>query len=114
MQKIAADDYRGSRCRLSGYLRSEAAARAQMWMRVDGLSHVVLAFDNMGSHPVTGTTDWTLYEIVLDVPTDSVAIAFGILLAGSGKVWGDNFKLEKVESSVPVTASKRNLLAPGT
>ncbi|MGH9920263.1 MAG: hypothetical protein ACRD6W_15520, partial [Nitrososphaerales archaeon] len=90
MQTIAADDYRGSRVRLSGYLRTEAANRAQMWMRVDGGDRKVLAFDNMDSRPVTGTTGWRQYDIVLDVPSDSVDIAFGFFLVSSGKVWGDD------------------------
>jgi hypothetical protein len=47
----------------------------------------------------------TRYEIVLDVPADSTDIAFGFFLAqGRGKVWGDSFKFEKVDSTVTVTA----------
>ncbi len=105
MQTIAADDYRGSRVRLSGYLRTQDANRAQMWMRVDGSGGKILAFDNMDSRPVTGTTAWGRYDIVLDVPSDSVDVAFGFFLVASGKVWGDDFKLDKVNNSVPVTSS---------
>lgn len=105
MQTIAADDYRGARWRLSAYMKTEEAARAQMWMRVDGSETKLLAFDNMDSRAVTGTTDWKKYEIVLDVPSGSIDIAFGYFLAGGGKVWADNFKLEKVDASVPVTAT---------
>ena len=108
MQTISADDYRGARWRLSGFMKTEQAGRAQMWMRVDGTEPKLLAFDNMDSRAVTGTTDWKRYEIVLDVPSASIDIAFGYFLAGGGKVWGDNFKLEKVDASVPVTAA-----APG-
>jgi len=110
MQTVAADNYRGARWRLSGYLRTESANRAQMWMRVDGPGGKLLAFDNMDSRPVTGTMGWTQYEIVLDVPSDSVDIAFGFFLLGGGKVWGDDFKLEKVETTVPLTASGPGLL----
>ena len=105
MQMIAADDYRGGRWRLSGYLRTDAAKRAQMWMRIDGPDRQTLSFDNMDSRPVTGTTRWTQYDIVLDVPSASTDIAFGFLLIGSGKVWGDSFKLEKVGPTVPVTSA---------
>jgi hypothetical protein len=104
MQIIAADDYRGSRLRLSGYLRTRNADRAQMWMRVDGPDHKVLAFDNMDSRPVTGTTEWKRYDIVLDVPQNSVDVALGFFLAGRGEVWGADFKLEKVGATVPVTS----------
>lgn len=104
MQMIAADDYQGSRLRLSGYLRTANADRSQMWMRVDGPNHEVLAFDNMDSRPVTGTTAWRQYDIVLEVPRNSVDVAFGFFLAGRGEVWGADFQLEKVGTAVPVTA----------
>jgi len=106
MQKIAADDYRGGRWRLSAYMRTEGANRAQMWMRIDGPLHKVLGFDNMGSRPVTGTTEWTQYDIVLDVPPESIAIAFGFFLNGAGKVWADSFRLEKVAATVPTTPTE--------
>ena len=105
MQTIAADDYRGSRLRLSGYLRTQTANRAQMMMRVDGPDGKVLDFDNMDSRPVTGTTGWTRYDIVLNVPPESVDIVFGFLLLSTGKVWADDFKLEKVDSTVPLTSA---------
>jgi hypothetical protein len=105
MQMIAADDYRGARLRLSGYLRTEAADRAQMWMRVDGPNAKAVAFDNLDSHPLTGTTAWTRYEIVLDVPPNGADIVFGFFLKGAGKVWGDGFRLERVGASVPVTTA---------
>lgn len=104
MQMIAADDYRGSRLRFSGYLRTADADRAQMWMRVDGPNHQVLAFDNMDSRPVTGTAGWRQYDVVLDVPQNSVDIAFGFFLAGRGKAWGADFQLEEVGTAVPVTS----------
>jgi hypothetical protein len=106
MQTIDAEKYRGARLRMSGYLKAADAGKAQMWMRVDGPDAAILSFDNMDSRPIRGTTPWTRYEIVLDVPVDSVHIAFGFFLAqGGGKVWGDNFNFEKVDSSVPLTAA---------
>jgi hypothetical protein len=104
MQTIDAENYRDGRWRLSGYLKTSDATRAQMWMRVDGPEHKVVSFDNMDARPVTGTTPWTRYDIVLDVPPDSMDIAFGFLLTQGGKVWGDNFRLEKVPAEVPVTS----------
>ena len=40
-------------------------------------------FDNMRNRPIKGSTDWTMYEIILDVPENSYSMNFGILLAGS-------------------------------
>jgi hypothetical protein len=105
MQIIDAENYRGARWRMSGFLKTSEVAKAQMWMRVDGPDRKILSFDNMDSRPVHGTTPWTHYEIVLDVPANSIEIAFGFFLTqGGGKVWGDNFKFEKVDTTVPVTA----------
>ena len=105
MQMVDADNYRGALWRLSGYMKTGDAGRAQMWMRVDGPDRKILSFENMDSRPVAGTTDWTRYDIVLDVPADSVDIAFGFFLAQAGTVWGDDFKLEKVVSTVPLTSA---------
>ena len=103
MQTVLADSYRGKRLRLSARIKSANADHAQLWMRIDGSNQKMLGFDNMDSHPVTGTTDWKRYEVVLDVPDNSVDIAFGIFLNGGGKMWADDFKLEPVGKDVPVT-----------
>ena len=60
----------------------------------------------MGSRPVTGTNGWTQYDIVLEVPAESIAIAFRFFLNGTGKVWADGVRLEKVEATVPMTATE--------
>ena len=110
MQSAEANPYRGKRLRLSASLKTDAAFRAQMWMRVDGRSGP-LAFDNMNDRPVKGSADWKRYEVVLDVPDDAVAIAYGFFLMGPGKVSADEFKLEVVGPDVAVTGSfkPRNL-----
>jgi hypothetical protein len=105
MQMISAENYRGGRWRLSGYLKTRDAARAQMWMRVDEPDRNVVSFDNMDDRPIRGTTGWTRYEIVLNVPANSVDVAFGFLLTQSGEVWGSNFKLEKTDTTIPVTSA---------
>src|SRR5215212_2763747 len=90
MQTISADQYRGKRVRFRASVKSKGVAGwAGLWMRVDPLkqSSTPLAFDNMERRPIKGTSDWTAYDVVLDVPENSAAIAFGILLAGKGQVW---------------------------
>jgi len=104
MQTVLADRYRGKRVRLAGHLRSEAVERwAGFWMRVDAADRRAVAFDNMSARAVRGTTPWTRYAIVLDVPEDAVQIAFGFLLAGDGQVWADDLSLEPVAAAVPTT-----------
>jgi len=111
-QVISPAAYRGKRIRLSGYLRSEDAAKAQMMMRIDGPGKHVTGFDNMESRPVRGNTDWKRYDIVLDVPDDTVDIFFGFLLVGNGEVWADDFTLESVGHEVPVTGNTPPPLSP--
>lgn len=104
MQVIKADAFRGKRVRLTGNAKSEQVEDwAGFWMRVDGPKAEQRGFDNMQDRPITGTTGWTKYQVVLDVPDDSVNIAFGLLLGGPGQVWMADLQFEVVSSSVPTT-----------
>ncbi|MEJ2884315.1 hypothetical protein [Pedobacter sp. GR22-6] len=112
MQSFNPSTYLGKRVRLSGYIKSkDVKSWAGMWFRIDGPDKDnVLAFDNMQKRPITGTTGWKKYEIVLDAPENSKGFAFGVLQAGPGEVWLDDLKFEVVDKSVPVT----NILEKGT
>jgi hypothetical protein len=102
MQSFRADNYRGSRVRLSGFVKAKNVTESSaLWMRIDQPGSSLL--DNMSDRPIEGTRDWTKYSIVLDVALDASEIAFGVLLAGSGRVWIDSLELSTVEPDVPVT-----------
>jgi erythromycin esterase len=104
MQSSEPEEYLGKRVRMSANVKSQEIRNwAGLWMRIDGQNETILGFDNMEKRPIKGTTDWTKYEIVLDVPQNTVRICFGILLAERGQVWVDEWKLEAVDSSVPTT-----------
>jgi hypothetical protein len=116
--------YQGKRVRLSGYLRSETAVtdtaegRAGLWMNVAGSmpglgvgQTTMLAMDNMMDRPVLGTTGWQRYDIVLDLPPGAERIVFGAALAGPGKVWVDDMRLEVVGPDVPSTEHYRGTAA---
>ena len=105
-QYCSADQYLGKRVRMTGYLKSENVKNwAGMWFRVDDSKQkdLSLSFDNMSDRPIKNTTDWKKYEIVLDVPQQAGAMAFGVLLEGSGKVWISGISFEIVDQSVPTT-----------
>ncbi len=105
MQTFQADAFQGKRVRLSGFARSKDVSDwAGLWMRVDGPRGEALAFDNMQQRAIKATTDWTRYEIVLDVPAQAEQIACGLLLTGRGEAWMDDLKLEVVTKDVPTTA----------
>jgi hypothetical protein len=108
MQTAGPGEYLGKRVRLSAFVKAgQVNDWAGVWMRVDGPMEgnqpKGLAFDNMQGRPLKGTFDWKQVEIVLDVPKEAKAIAFGILLSKDGQVWIDDLKFEVVPASVPVT-----------
>jgi hypothetical protein len=104
MQQCGAKPYCGKRLRVTGYARSKDVEDwAGLWVRVDGLEKTAVAFDNMMKRPIKGSTDWTKYTIVLDVPEDAAVLAFGVLMAGKGQVWIDDLKFEAVGQDVEPT-----------
>jgi erythromycin esterase len=107
MQLFKANDYHGKRLRMSAWMRTENADSAQLWLRLDSANGMA-GFDNMDNRPVKGTVDWKKYEIVLDVPTNTVNVAFGAFLKGKGQAWVDDFAFEVVGKDAPTT----NMLTP--
>jgi hypothetical protein len=63
----------------------------------------LLAMDNMSKRQVSGSTDWTRYDLVLNVPKDAFGINIGARLFGLGKLWIDGAAFEEVEDDVAVT-----------
>lgn len=124
-QVLRPNSYFGHRLRLSGYFRPTgvilptAAAAADhrappvsgLWMRIDGPGEI-LAFDNMQTRPVTGTTDWQLVSIVLDVPANAIGVAFGVLFSGTGQLLVDDLTLDTVGVAVPTTDMLRGVPSP--
>jgi hypothetical protein len=111
MQSVDAKNYVGKRVMFSGYVQSQDVRRwAGLWFRVDKKEKAkgekypeMLAFDNMKIRPITGTTDWTNYQVVLDIPEAAGNLSFGVLLDGTGQVWFDQMSLNIVGDTVPVT-----------
>jgi len=107
MTIISANSHKGKRVKLSAHLKTEnVSSWAALWMRVDGYvnqKYQTLSFDNMQNRPIIGSNDWEKYEIVLDVPTNSTGMFYGILLVGTGNAWLDGLQLEVVGNDVPVT-----------
>ncbi len=86
------DNYAGKKITLAGYIKTENVTDgyAGLWMRIDP----AIAFNNMNGNGIKGTTDWTKYEITLDMkPENTQQIVIGGLLVGKGKIWLDNFNV---------------------
>jgi len=102
------DSFAGKRIRMSAWIKTEDVSDAGLWLRVDGKrSGEVLSFDNMimNQRGIKGTNDWKKYEVVLDVPKESLDIAFGALFMRTGKLWFDEVKFEAVDSTIAVTST---------
>jgi hypothetical protein len=52
---------------------------------------------------VKGTADWQQYSVVLDVPADSAALAYGFFIGGTGEAWVSGVRIEPVGLDVPST-----------
>ena len=86
-------DFAGNQLTLRGFIRTEEVAEfAGLWIRVDGVSGT-LAFDNMQSRGLKGTTDWKEYTIQLPLHTNAQQLYIGFLMAGTGKAWVDDMQL---------------------
>lgn len=86
------ENYAGKKITLTGYIKTENVTDgyAGLWMRIDPS----IAFDNMEKRGIKGSTNWTKYEITLDMnPSRTNQIVVGGLLVGKGKMWMDNFKI---------------------
>ncbi len=118
MQNSLPDKYIGKRIRMSGLLKKKDVSKwSGLWLRIDQKgSTEPLGFDNMHDgkkdRSIKGTTEWTRYEIVLDVPLNASQLAYGALLVGTGQVWFDNLNLEVVDDKVPVTGSGKGEIIP--
>jgi C-terminal processing protease CtpA/Prc len=87
-------DFPGTTIELRGFLRTQDVKNfAGLWMREDGAFIKNLAFDNMQSQQVKGTSDWTEYMIRLPLRTEARELAIGALLSGTGTVWVDDLQL---------------------
>lgn len=110
MQQCLPNKYLGKRIKMTAFIKSENVTNwAGLWLRVDQAgSQQPLSFDNMSNRPIKGTSDWTKYEIVLDVPSNASLIAYGALLDGTGQIWFDNITFEIVADNIPSTGSINN------
>lgn len=100
MQVCPANQYLGRKVRFNGYIKTENVSDcAAIWLRIVGEAvHSegieMVEFKNTCDATMTGTNDWEKIEIVLYVPIRSQLLNFGALLAGSGKIWFDDFQIE--------------------
>jgi hypothetical protein len=110
MQDCSPEKFLGKKIRMSAFMKTkDLKDKATFWLRVDQAnSNTALSFDNMMKRPIKGTTDWTKYEIILDVPSNASNIAFGAMLVGGGQIWFDNFNFEVVGDAAPAADNTKS------
>jgi RNA polymerase sigma-70 factor (ECF subfamily) len=94
-QEIFADDYRGTTVTFHGQFRTPGTTgRAGLFLRVmkpptvHGPFTAQAALTDPGNHIVTiaNHADWTTHEVTAPIPGDADTVAFGIFLAGPGRI----------------------------
>lgn len=85
---------------MTAYVKSEnVTGWAGLWLRIDqDEPQKTLSFDNMYNRSIRGTTKWTKYEIILDVPVDATKMVYGALLNKGGQIWIDDISFELLEN----------------
>lgn len=111
-QSFKPDEYFNHRLRMSAWVKTKLQrGTAQLWLRVDTGEDwkdndvIPGKFDNMDDRPIEGDTDWTKYELVVDISEENTDIVFGLMLLGEGQIWLDDISFDKVSKDVPLTGS---------
>lgn len=95
--------YGGQRLRVSGWIKTENADGAAIWVqcwRRDPLrvAHVANTGDTV---PIYGTTDWQQVSLEFDVPEQTSFLTLRCVLKGGGKAWFDEVILEPAPEPEP-------------
>jgi hypothetical protein len=101
---VPIEQFRGKRVRISAYIKTDsvdAAAGLCMWIK--DADENVMAHDNLADHYAVGTSDWTRYDIVTDVPKNAAKIIIQTQIRGGGSVWSDGFEVCVVDDKVPLS-----------
>lgn len=94
MQRVQARYLAGKTIKYEGELRAEGIdGWAGLWLRVDGDQTPNLIFDNMNNRAIHGSTPWTLFELSVKLPEETVWLNYGIVMSGSGRLWADNCRI---------------------
>jgi hypothetical protein len=110
-QAFEAPAYWGKRVRFSGWIKTEQVVPREGVVQpgTNGQPGAALYMAATGSRGpvyhaiVTGSTEWTYKELVIDIPRGDDYIPVGLSLVGTGKVWLRDLKFEEVPRDTPVS-----------
>jgi hypothetical protein len=96
--------YLGRRVRMVAYTKTAlSSGSAYLWLHVYGPNGATLSADDMGDKRITGVTDWTRHEMVMEVPKEALRIAFGFIFSGKGEAWVDDFNFQMDDEDAGAT-----------
>ncbi|HEY5922247.1 MAG TPA: carboxypeptidase-like regulatory domain-containing protein [Kofleriaceae bacterium] len=88
-----AKPYLGKRVRVHGYIKTQGAGSAAIWLRADR-GDAPLGFEGMEDRRVTGTAEWTQATVELDIPLEAERIVIGGMVGEKGIAWFDDLSIE--------------------
>lgn len=101
---VKALTFRGRRIRISGWIKSKDLENwAGLQVLVAGADEKFYAAIHYPQKAITGTTDWTNYSQVVDVPTAAENLYVATTVWGKGELWSDDVMIEPVPTSIPIT-----------
>lgn len=104
IQIVSSQKYLGKKLKLTGYMKTRSVeAWAGFFIRADvEEGKEPLTFKSMQERKIHGNTNWTKYEVLVDVPLNASKLVFGGILHGPGIAWFDSVNLEIIgETSIP-------------
>jgi hypothetical protein len=108
-QAFLADEYRGKRLRLSGFLKTEHVegfskehGGTTLWLQIQGVNET-LRQANAQEHAL-GTHDWVRRELEVEVPQTSISVGLALVFLGRGQVWLSDVQLEVVDENTSASA----------
>src|SRR5258708_4162161 len=111
--RVSAEALHGRRVTVSGELQTRSATGgASLWLRIDQ-GRTALLLDDGTLQAVHGDADWTRRSMSLGVPAEATAVAFGVLLMGSGAVSARGLRLDVIAPAnvhAPLAGPAREVL----
>lgn len=100
-QLLSIEPYAGKRVRLSALLRSRSIeTRGELHLGFESKEGTVHFYSKS---PLRGTNAWSRHHIVADISPEATSLHIGFELRDAGAIWADDFILEVVDASVPLT-----------
>jgi hypothetical protein len=101
--QVVVADVRGWALEVSGYVRTEAAGEAALWIQCfqQRPARVVAAQTSASNTLMVGTRDWTRVSARVTAPPTTDFVVVRCVLKGRGSAWFDEISLEALAPETP-------------